>query len=258
MTGDRRFEPDGPSGALVYHDVGAGLRFVRFLLAGVALFLLLVLALNLASSQVPGNDKFALAPILLAIAALFVWIAWTVARSETTVTPTGVTVRTSLGTRRVLPRSEIVDLVPIRRPDGRSFVRLRLRSGRQVPLEGLIRRHGDDIEPDVHDLRVMLGMLPGRGAEADDVPGEAAPPGHGAARSDRVRFVVSLIGTIVLAVVIFAVVAFGEHPHRPGQAAIATAVFVVVSGALDVRLYRRAQEGARSSGDASGGPRPGP
>jgi hypothetical protein len=66
------------------------------------------------------------------------------------------------------------------------------------------------------------------------------PPNRaGQARNDRYRKIGSYIGTVTGAVVIFAYLAFGEHPHRLGVAIITTLIFVALASALDLFLHRQ-------------------
>jgi hypothetical protein len=57
-------------------------------------------------------------------------------------------------------------------------------------------------------------------------------------RSVRPRLIGSLVGTIVGCVLIIYEVGFAAHPHRVGEAIVATLIFLALSAAVDYRIYQ--------------------
>jgi Na+/melibiose symporter-like transporter len=75
-------------------------------------------------------------------------------------------------------------------------------------------------------------------------------PSTGSARDrvNRYQMIGSISGTVIGAIVIFTFLAFGEHPHRLGQAIVTTALFIVVAVAFDLFLFRSAKRRSNPPG----------
>ena len=75
-------------------------------------------------------------------------------------------------------------------------------------------------------------------------------PGEpGEARVERYRRIGSVSGTIIGALAIFVFLGFGEHPHRLGEAVIATVIFLILATALDLFVHsqKKRRKSLRSS-----------
>ena len=96
----------------------AGVLVQRWMLLPLAAFLMLLAMLNLTSGQESGTDKVGNAVLLIPPAIVLAWIGWTSGRSRTVVTATTVKVTSTWGVRRVVARSDLVDVVHGRRRPG--------------------------------------------------------------------------------------------------------------------------------------------
>ena len=147
---------------LVYHERGrrGGIVAAQCIVAGLALFIVLLLILNVRSPEVPRNDKIAIAAVFVPFAALLFWLTWTMGRFQTTVTPNQIIARTSIGRLLVIDRADVADIVPHSNLFGRWSVRLIRHSGRFVALEGIQRASKTDVEPAVAQVKEALGLGP--------------------------------------------------------------------------------------------------
>ena len=159
-------------------------------------------------------------------------------------TPDRVIAVDGIGRRRSVPRSEITGVIVEVGPRlsllSTWYVRLRRSGGRDVRVYGLVLRDRPSADRAAVDLRRTFGLTPGADADVR-TPSDVALPGttRAATRGERVVVILTCLCTLLLAPVIFTVVALGTHPHRYLAAALLTTGFVLVAGISDLRLIRR-------------------
>ena len=192
----QRLHPPAVDGApQLVASLRVGVLVQRWLLLPLAAFLLLFAVLNLTSGQESTTDKVWNTVLLVPPAVLLAWIGWTSGRSRTVVTPTTVVVTSTWGLRRVVDRSEVVDVVPGRRRSGGSGLDLVRRDGTRVAVDSIGRWDPDELGRLLPLARAAVGLpgAPGRPPVArrsqvlpDGGPGRGAGgPGRGAGGPGR-------------------------------------------------------------------------
>ena len=155
----------------------AGVLVQRWMLLPLAGFLALLAALNLTSGQESMTDKVGNALLLVPLAVVLAWIGWTSGRSRTMVTPTTVEVTSTWGVRRVVHRSDLVDVVRGRRRVGGSGLDLVRGDGTRVAVDSIGRWEPDELDRLLPIARASVGLRGAAAPSADLPPARGAPDG---------------------------------------------------------------------------------